>query len=232
MWANLCIERMDRAVRQHKRLLKAYAKQDVEFLRLIAENDGQMPQPAPLSWSKLEARFQDHLYFFVLTARQAVKAAWVLEERGETMPSFPDQEALRAWRDYLEHWDAPARGKPFKAEETWQELSNEEAPGLQYSGYGHELVFVSGMDLRDLLKYIKAATKAAEAVSNREWERCYITAEEAASILSMSIEEFEDMPNQPMHMDFGKKDGVRYWREWVEARRDGVGVPQGWEDHV
>jgi hypothetical protein len=57
--------------------------------RLYEEYGEQMPRPMPESWTDLQAKF---------------------EERGEQMPHFRQQDRLRAWRDYLEHWDEPARG--------------------------------------------------------------------------------------------------------------------------
>jgi hypothetical protein len=181
----------------------------------------------------LEARFQDHLYFFILTARQALKASWVLEERGEPMPAFRQQVQLRAWRDFLEHWDPPARGKPHRAGEGWQKVSDEEEPGLSLSALGSRLHEVSGVKLKKLKKDLESAREAAGAISVREWEYCYVTAEEAAGILNVSLAEFEGMPLQPTHMDFGEDDGgVRYWRDWVEARRDGRTIPPGWAPFV
>ena len=47
----------------------------------------------------------------------------------------------------------------------------------------------------------------------------------------MTVDEFEDLPVKPMHMDFGEQR-VRYWRDWVEARRDGRLFPPGWEHYV
>jgi hypothetical protein len=101
LWANFAIERIDRALRQLKRLQKAYTALSAEGDRLRGA-DGY-PQPMPKSWSDLKAVFNDHLYFFIIAARQAVKAAWVLEQRGETMPRIRQGEVVRSWRDYEEH---------------------------------------------------------------------------------------------------------------------------------
>lgn len=229
LWANLAIERIDRALRQMKRLQEAYASLCADEDRLRGPHG--YPQPMPKSWTDLKAVFDDHLYFFIIAARQAVKAAWVLEERGETMPRIRQGEIVRSWRDYEEHWDAPARGEPHRAKERWQKYSDEEEPGLTYSGQGDKLTWVSGVRLPRLRKDLKAVRKAAGAVSDREWYYCYITATEAAEILDMTLEEFEGQPSKPMHMDFGE-DGVRYWRDWVEARRDGRIVPPGWAPYV
>jgi hypothetical protein len=230
LWANLAIERIDRALRQMKRLQKAYAALCVEEDRLRGSDGYQ--QPMPKSWTDLKAVFDDHLYFFIIAARQAVKAAWVLEQRGETMPRIRQGEVVRSWRDFEEHWDAPARGQPHKAKEKWQTYSDEEEPGLTLGGVGDKLKRVSGVRLPRLRKDLKAARKAAAAVSDRESNDCYITAAEAAEILSMTLEEFESQPSKPIHMDFGGEDGVRYWRGWVEARRDGRPIPPGWAPYV
>jgi hypothetical protein len=231
LWANLCIDRIDRALRQLSRLQKAYARQSWEMDRLHRRH-GELPRPMPKSWADLEARFQDHLYFFILTARQALKAVWVLEQRGEVMPAIRQEHHLRAWRDYLEHWDSPARGKPDKAGDTWREVSDEAEPGLSSSGEGRRLHEISGVQLKKLEKDLKKARRAAGKVSEREWSYCYIIAEEAAEILGMTLEEFEDLPKKPMHMDFGDDSGVRYWREWVEARRDGLAFPPAWASYL
>ncbi|MEZ0581259.1 hypothetical protein [Nocardioides sp. MH1] len=231
MWANVCIERIDRALRQHKRLQKAFRKQEAETERLI-QADGQLPRPMPKSWTDLEARFQDHLYYFILTARQAAKAAWVLEQRGEQMPHVRQFEQVLAWRNFLEHWDDEARGKKSKAGQEWLEVSGEEEPGLSLGSEGNRLTLISGVKVRRLVKDLKRARKAAGEVSEREWLRCYITAEEAAGVLGLSADEFDALEPKPLHMDFGFGDGVRYWREWVEARRDGRLIPPGWEDYV
>jgi hypothetical protein len=40
------------------------------------------------------------------------------------------------------------------------------------------------------------------------------------------------MPLKPLHMDLGGEDGVRYWLEWVGARRNGILVPPGRQEYV
>lgn len=231
LWANLCIERIDRALRQLTRLQEAYGRQSREMDRLHEEH-GEMPRPMPKSWADLEARFRDHLYFFILTARQALKAVWVLQQRGETMPAIRQEHHLRAWRDYLEHWDRPARGEPDKAGDTWRKVSGEPEPGLSYGGEGRRLHEISGVHLDTLENDLREARRAAGRVSEREWSYCYITADEAAEILEMTLAEFDHLSNKPMHMDFGDDGGVRYWREWVEARRDGLAFPPTWASYL
>jgi hypothetical protein len=48
----------------------------------------------------------------------------------------------------------------------------------------------------------------------------------------MTMEELEELNNKPMHLDFGGSAGLRYWRDWTEARRDGRLVPPGWKNFV
>jgi hypothetical protein len=228
LWANLCIERIDRALRQLDLLQKAYAKQARETDRLYERYDGELPRPMPKTLADLDARFHDHLYFFILTARQAVKAVWVLQQRGEAMPKVRQEAKLRAWRDYLEHWDAPARGQRHQAGESWRQVSRLDEPGLNYSGVGRRLHNISGVKLRKLNADLMRARQVAGSIIEREWDYCYITAKEAAEILGMSLAEFEALPNKPMNMDLGDEAGVRYFREWVEARRDGYVIPPSW----
>jgi hypothetical protein len=132
VWANLSIERIDRALRQLSRLQEAYAAEAREMDRLHKMH-GELPRPMPKSWVDLEASFQDHLYFFILATRQALKAVWVLEQRGEAMPAIRQERHLRAWRDQAEHWEPPALGKPDKAGGRWREVSDEPEPALFHS---------------------------------------------------------------------------------------------------
>jgi hypothetical protein len=222
LWANLSIERIDRALRQYKRLQKAWRKMSDAEERLYEEYGGQI----------LRAKFEDHVYFFILTSRQALKASWVLEQRDEQMLQFRQQERLRAWRDFLEHWDKPPRGKEDQAGEDWRKVSDDEEPGLSYSGTTNEVTQISGVNIKHLRKDLKKARKAAGLISEREFDHVYITAAEAAEILGISLEEFENLDRKPTHRDFGEDIGVRYWRDWTEARRDGRLIPPGWEDYV
>ena len=233
MWSNICIERIDGALRQLKRLQKAYAGHSRASARHFEKWGNTRPQPTKKE-EALRASLDDHLYFFVLTSRQAIKAAWVLQVRGEQILPIRQESHLRAWRDYLEHWDRPARGASSQAqhEKYWQNVSEESAPGLTFGGVGDRLRTVSGVKIRKLRKDLKQARKEAGVVREREWDYCYINAEEAARILGMSLAEFEEMPRKPPHMNFGDDLGVRYWRDWVEARRDGKAIPPGWVPYL
>lgn len=231
LWANLSIERIGRALRQYKRLQQAWRKFSDEEERLHEEYGEQTPGSMPKSWTDLRAKLEDHVYFFVLTSRQALRASWVLEQRGEQMPQFRQQDRLRAWRDYLEHWDNPARGMRDRAGEDWRKVSDEAEPGLTYSG-ADEVTRISGVRIKRLRKDLKKARKAAGLISEREFDRVYITAAEAAEILGMSLAEFESLDRKPSHLDFGGDIGVRYWRDWTEARRDGRLIPPDWNDYI
>ena len=77
------------------------------------------------------------------------------------------------------------------------------------------------MKIKRLRKDLKKARKAAGLISEREFDHIYITAAEAAEILGISLEEFENLDRKPTHMDFGEDIGLRYWRDWTEARQDG-----------
>ena len=57
------------------RLQKAWRKMSDEEDRLHEEYGEQMPLPMPQSWTDLRAKFEDHVYFFILTSRQALKAS-------------------------------------------------------------------------------------------------------------------------------------------------------------
>src|SRR3954453_14007395 len=117
LWANLCSERISRALRQHDQLQKAYKRMQKAERRIFAAHDGDGPVAMPKSYSRLHAVYDDHLYFFVIATRQALKAAWVLEQRGEAMPEFRQGDKLRAWRDFEEHWEKEGLSAPSKARE-------------------------------------------------------------------------------------------------------------------
>jgi hypothetical protein len=111
-------------------------------------------------------------------------------------------------------------------------VSDEEEPGLSYNGTTTEVTRISGVNLKHLRKDLKKARKAAELISEREFDHVYITTAEAAEILGMSLEDFENLDRKPTHLDFGGDIGVRYWRDWTEARRDGRLIPPGWKNYI
>jgi hypothetical protein len=75
---------------------------------------------------------------------------------------------------------------------------------------------------------LRALRDAVGKVSEREWEHCYLTPDEAAAILGITPKELANLVHQPMHLDFGGELGVRYWREAVEARKEGWLTPSRW----
>lgn len=233
MWANLCALRIARALRQHDRMQRAFRKMEKEGERIFEAYGSEGTMVMPKSFTDLSAVFDDHRYFFIVAARQAVSATEVLIERGEAMPAIRHKAEVLAWRNFEEHWDSEGRGQVLRARARWEEASTEVEPSLTYSSRGYVLTTISGISLKALRKDLRAALKAARAVSEREWLHCYITAAEAAEILGMTLEEFEAMPNKPTRMDFSAVDepesDVRYFRDWVEARRDGTGIPPGWD---
>jgi hypothetical protein len=77
-------------------------------------------------------------------------------------------------------------------------------------------------------KDLRALRDAVGKVIEREWEHCYLTPDEAAAILGITPKELANLVHQPMHLDFGGELGVRYWREAVEARREGWLTPSRW----
>ena len=121
----------------------------------------------------------------------------MLEKRGEQMPHFRQQDRLRAWRNYLEHWDNLARRVEDQAGKAWRKVSDEEEPGLSDSGTTNEVTLISGVNIKHLRKDLKEARKAAGLISEREFDHVYITAAEAAEILGISLEEFENLDRSP-----------------------------------
>jgi hypothetical protein len=218
-WAQISVERIDRALRQLERLRNAFRRVSEEGDRVRSERPrGTLEMPK--SWTDLNTEYHDHLYFFIVAARQAAKAAWVLKERGEDIPDVGQFEMVKAWRDYVEHWDAPARGASSKSVDAWQAVSREEEPGLTLGAWGGELSHVSGVQLDRFQRDLEGALAVATAVAEREWDHVFITPAEAAEILGLTEEQLEARRYKPTHVDFGGALGVRYWREQVEREHD------------
>jgi hypothetical protein len=148
--------------------------------RLYEEYGEQMPRPMPESWTDLQAKF---------------------EERGEQMPHFRQQDRLRAWRDYLEHWDEPARGVKGPGRGLAQGLGRR-GTGPVAQRITYEVTQIWRVNIKRLRKDLKKARKAAGLISEREFDHVYITAAHAAEILGMSLEEFEELDRKPTHLDF------------------------------
>lgn len=79
-------------------------------------------------------------------------------------------------------------------------------------------------------KDLRALRAAVGNVSEREWEHCYLTPDKAAAILGITPQELAELEDQPMHLDFEGELGLRYWREAVEARKEGWLTPPRWTD--
>lgn len=172
-------------------------------------------------------RFDDDLYFLVVALRQVSRGRELLEHLGHPMPPLRQDALVRAWRNIEEHWDDPGRGEPISALKAWAQESDEVEPGLTHSGTD-KLHTASGLRIKWVRKDRRAPRKAVGAVSETEWHHCYITAEEAAAILGMPLEEFDRLLPPPMNLDFEGEDGVRFFREAVEARAAGHLLPPRW----
>jgi hypothetical protein len=90
----------------------------------------------------------------------------------------------------------------------------------------------SGSATRSWHGAISQSTGTSRARAWKEWDYCYITPQQAAGILGVSVDDLQTMSNPPLSHDFGGEHGIRYWREWVEARTKGSLVPPGWADGV
>jgi hypothetical protein len=220
-YANETTALIDRALRQERRLQRAYRRlREAE----LAVEDSRWAPPA-----YVEARvlLEDELYFLVVALRQVLRGRELMEHLGYPMPEFRQSALVRSWRDIEEHWDDPSKGNDIWAMKLWARESDEEHPGLSLGG-ADKLRLASGLDMKHVRKDLKAMRRAAGDASEKEWCHCYITNVEAADILGMSVEEFDALTSPPLHLDFEKDGGVRYWREAVEARLQGHTVPPRW----
>lgn len=223
LYLNLAHAAVGRALRQERRTQQAAG-------RLIRHQEklGSISGVAPASWVRRERQLDDEMYFLILTVAQAVKARDLLVKKGGF--DLPDVEAgssLTVWRNVLEHWDDPPRGKPLRALSEWREQHlTESEPGLTRTFVGDRLTSVSGISLKRLRNQLKRLEKAIGAVAEEAWDREWITVEEAAELLAVPV---EDVP-LGLSLDFSDLAlGRRYNRELVEARRDGTGVLDRWQ---
>jgi hypothetical protein len=185
----------------------------------------------PLRWVRAHQHLEDEIYFLVVAVSRAIKGRELLEHRGAAMPGFRQRDAVMAWRDIAEHWDEPGKGMDLRALNRWRLESNEIEPGLTFGG-GDKLTHVSGVKVKWLRQDLRALRQAAGLVSEKEWDYFYIHPQQAAGILGVSVDDLQTMSNPPLSHDFGGEHGIRYWREWVEARTKGSLVPPGWADGV
>lgn len=221
-YTNEALVHIARAGRQEKRLQRAYRR--LERTPIGVEGS----RWASASYGRASARVNDETYFLMVTLRNVLRSRELMEHFGHPMPEFRQARLIQAWRNIDEHWGDPPRGKEIWATKAWGEESDEVEPGLSTTALGDRLHTISGLNLRRLRKDLRRLKRAIGEVSNREWYHCYVTADEAAEILGMNLDQFHALPVQPMSLDFGGRDGVRYWREWVEAQAEGHVVPPRW----
>lgn len=226
-YANETITFIERARRQERRLQQAYRqmrnRQDSIDLTSIG---GKF---APPEWVDAETQFSDQLYFLVVALRQVLRGRELMEHFGYEMPTFRQAALIQSWRNVEEHWDDPAKGRPIRALTAWRLESDEVEPGLSHSG-SDKLSEASGLRMKRARKDLRALRDAVGKVSEREWEHCYLTPDSAAAVLGITPEELENLEHQPMHLDFEGELGVRYWREAVEARKEGWLTPPRWTE--
>lgn len=182
---------------------------------------------APPEWVEPETQFRDHLYFLVVALRQVLRGRELMEHFGYDMPAFRQAALIQSWRNVEEHWDDPAKGRPIRALTSWRSESDEVEPGLSHAG-ADKLDEASGLRMKKVRKDLRALREAVGQVSEREWEHCYLKPDEAAAILGIAPEELADLRPRPMHLDFEDDLGLRYWREAIEARRQGWTTPPRW----
>ena len=174
-----------------------------------------------------DQRFQDQIYFLIIALRQVVRGRELMEHYGYEMPLLRWSGLVQSWRNVEEHWDDEGKGRPIRAREAWRRESDEAEPGLSHAGED-ELIDASGLPIQDVREDLAHLREAVGHVSETEWDHCYITPTEAAAILGITTDELTSMSNPPRHLDFEEDLGLRYWREAVEARKEGWMSPPRW----
>src|SRR4051794_13359333 len=96
-WATFSLPRIDRALRQLNRLQKAHRKESREFDRLVKANGGRPPQPLPTSWTRLHVKYDDELYFFTISARQALSVVQVMRQLDPDFPHIRQAKLITHW---------------------------------------------------------------------------------------------------------------------------------------
>ena len=232
LWATHSLERLDRALRQLKRLQTAFAGEEREFDRVTEQNGGVLPQPLPSSWGRLHVRYQDELYFFILAARQALSVVPVMRLLDPEFPEIRQAEQVRHWRDIEEHWEDPALGKTLRAMSKWREISDDSEPKLTLGARGHRLTTVSGVKLKQLKRDLKRARDVTARIEDRLWLHLYVTPDEAASILGIEVPELLRLALHRFPEFEEEGGGLRFFREQVEGFRDtGSNMPNTWRRH-
>ncbi len=224
-YANETITLIERARRQERRLQRAYRQMRRRQDSIDLASAGT--KFAPPEWVDAETQFSDQLYFLVVVLRQVLRGRDLMEQFGYEMPAFRQAALIQSWRNVEEHWDDPAKGTPIRALAAWRMESDDVEPGLSHSG-ADKLSEASGLRMKWVRKGLRALRDAVGKVSEREWEQCYLTPNDAAAILGITPEELADLEHQPMHLDFEGELGVRYWREAVEVRNVGWLIPPRW----
>lgn len=231
LWASEALSRIDRALRQEKRLQRAFARQQKEGRRVFARHKSSAPILMPLSYSRLSVLYEDEVYFFVVACRQALSAVKVMRTFDPGFPEIRQGAPITHWRDTEEHWDDPAaRGVEIRAAAKWQAVSRDSEPGLTTGARGNKLTHLSGVKVKRLRKDLKSARAAAFAVEDRIFRQLHIAPAEAADILGIRVEEVATLP---LHC-FSEWDeyggGRLYHRESVEHYLNtGSGHPPRWD---
>lgn len=224
-FANQTITHIERAQRQERRLQREYGEMCEAQASIDLASTGS--KFAPAEWVEADQRFQDQIYFLIVALRQVVRGQELMEHYGYEMPRLRWSGLVQSWRNVEEHWDDEGRGRPIRAREAWRYESDEAEPGLSYAG-NDELTDASGLAIQDVREDLAHLRKAVGRVSEMEWEHCYIRPTEAAAILGITTEELAGMKNPPRSLDFEEDLGLRYWREAVEARKEGWTTPPRW----
>ena len=149
---------------------------------------------------KAETQFSGQLYFLVVALRQALRGRDLMEHFGYEMPAFRQADLIQSWRNVEEHWDDPAKGQPIRALAAWWLESDEVEPGLSHSG-ADKLTEASGLRMKWVRKDLRALRDAVGNVSEREWERCYLTPDRAAAILGITPEELANLEHHLTGLD-------------------------------
>ncbi len=231
LWASEALSRIDRALRQEKRLQRAFRGQQKEGDRVFALHKSGGPILMPLSYSKLSVLYEDEVYFFVVACRQALSAVKVMRTFDPGFPEIRQSDPIIHWRDIEEHWDDPAaKGIEIRAAAKWQTVSRDSEPGLTTAARGNKLTHLSGVKIKRLRKDLKSARVAAFAIEDRIFRQLHITPEVAADILGIPVEEVATLPLHSFP-EWDKYGGGRlYHRESVEHYRDtGSGHPPRWD---
>jgi hypothetical protein len=106
LYANLAIQRVERALRQERRSQREWRRYHRVSDTTQPESTGAMP----LRWVRAHQHLEDEIYFLVVAVSRAIKGRELLEHRGAAMPGFRQRDAVMAWRDIAEHWDEPGKG--------------------------------------------------------------------------------------------------------------------------